>query len=323
MNETNDRIRVGVAACVVGQEVRFNGGHKLSHFVRDTLAHYVDFVPVCPEVELGLGVPRETLRLVDTPDPAAPPRLIAPKSGRDHTRAMLDYAHAKCDALMAEGLGGYILQKGSPSCGMERVKVYPASSGGPRRNGRGLFARVLMERFPYLPVEEDGRLNDAHLRESFIERLFAYQRIDGLFGARWRIGDLVAFHSREKLLLLAHHRPAYQALGRLVAGAKAIPRAELADRYRRGFLDAFTRRATTRKHTDVLSHIAGYFKKLLDPADRAELRELIDAYHRELVPLVVPITLLRHHIRRHDVAYLAAQSYLDPHPRELMLRNHV
>lgn len=317
----SDEIRVGISACILGQEVRYNGGHKLDRFIRDTLGAFVSFVPVCPEFELGLGVPRETLRL-EQPGGAETLRLVAPRSGSDHTAAMVAFARAKARDLGAAELCGYILQKGSPSCGMERVRVYGAS-GMAQRNGRGLFAQVLMEALPDLPVEEDGRLNDPRLRENFIERLFAYRRLRRLFRARWTRGELVAFHSREKLLLLAHDRPSYEALGRLVAAAKQTERSVLVEQYRRLFLGGLARIATARKQTNVLQHIAGHLRERLDQAERGELHELIESYHRQWVPLVVPLTLIRHHVRRHGLSYLAQQSYLDPHPQELMLRNHV
>jgi uncharacterized protein YbgA (DUF1722 family)/uncharacterized protein YbbK (DUF523 family) len=313
-------IRIGISACILGQEVRFNGGHKLNGFIKETLGAFVEFVPVCPEVDMGLGVPRETLRLVG--GKGHPPLLIAPKSGSDHTSKMLRYARKKSGELDKLDLCGFIVQKGSPSCGMERVKVYPGTDGGmPRKDGRGLFTGELMERLPHLPVEEDGRLNDPILRENFIERVFAYQRLKALFSGRWSIGKLVDFHASEKLLLMAHS--SYRPLGQLVAKAKALPRAEVKESYQRLFLTALSRKTTVTKHVNVLQHVAGYFRDQLDAESRSEVHKLIEDYRRRLVPLVVPITLMRHHIRILGLDYLAKQSYLNPHPRELMLRNHV
>ncbi|MFT5359456.1 MAG: hypothetical protein ACI9KE_006699 [Polyangiales bacterium] len=322
-NQARTDIPVGVSACILGQEVRFDGGHKLSRFVRDTLGAYLRFVPVCPEFDIGLGVPRETLRLVKT-DAADPDsvRLLAPKSQTDHTRKMKTYARKKAEELGAEALCGYIVQKGSPTCGMERVRIYPQAGGAPAKNGRGLFTSALLERFPTLPVEEDGRLNDPRLRENFIERVFAYRRVRLFFAGQWTVGQLVAFHTREKLLLMAHDRPAYQALGRIVAGAKALPRDQVASDYERLMLTGLKKLATRGKQTNVLQHITGHFKKVLDAGDREELQAEIQSYQAGLVPLIVPITLLRHHIRRHGIDYLAQQTYIDPHPAELMLRNH-
>ncbi len=320
MTTPQDTIRIGISACIVGEEVRFNGGHKLDRFIRDTLGAYVDFVPVCPEVDIGLGVPRETLRLVR--GKGSQPLLIAPKSGAAHTTKMLGYARGKVAELGKLELCGFIVQKGSPSCGMERVRIYPTKEGGaPTKDGRGLFTQVLMDKLPLLPVEEDGRLNDPLLRENFIERVFAYRRLRQMFAGRWTIGTLVKFHASEKLLLMAHGD--YKALGKLVAKAKGTPRKQLREEYQRLFLTVLGRRSTTRKHVNVLQHIAGYFRKQLDQESRDEVHDLIEAYRGGLVPLIVPITLMRHHIRHHGIEYLADQSYLNPHPRELMLRNHV
>ncbi len=316
-----EEILIGVSHCILGAEVRYDGGHKLSRFVSETLGAYVRFVAVCPEVEIGMGVPRETVRLKRSDDEAAP-RMVAPKSGRDWTKAMRDFAERKASELTKLPLCGYILKKGSPSCGMERVRLY-RETGIPKRDGRGIFAAALIEKLPHLPVEEEGRLNDARLRENFIERIFAYRRLRDLFSGRWTIGQLVAFHSREKLLLLAHDRPTYQALGRLVARAKEVPRKALAETYSRRYLDGLKKIATTRKQVNVLQHIAGYFKKVLDDGDKQELHDQIEAYRQGLLPLIVPLTLIKHHLRRREVSYLTQQSYLEPHPRELMLRNHV
>ena len=314
-----DPIRIGISACILGQEVRYNGGHKLNQFIRDTLGTFVEFVPVCPEVDIGLGVPRETIRLVTQ---SAAIALVAPKSGADHTRKMRAYARQKATELSKLDLCGFIVQKGSPSCGMQRVKVYPKIDGGtPRRDGTGLFTQTLMERLPLLPVEEDGRLNDPLLRENFIERLFAYRRLRDMFRGRWTIGRLVTFHSNEKLLLMAHS--SYRPLGQLVADAKQVPRAELKRQYQELFLVALSRKTTVTKHVNVLQHIAGYFRGLLDEDARREVHGLIESYRNRLVPLIVPITLMKHHICALQIDYLATQSYLNPHPQELMLRNHV
>lgn len=317
--ESLSPIRIGISACIIGQEVRFNGGHKLNHFIRDTLGAFVAFVPVCPEVDIGLGVPRETLRLVKGQGPT--PDLVAPKSESDHTEKMLTYARRKTVELEKLDLCGFIVQKGSPSCGMERVKVYPSAVGGmPKKDGRGLFTRVLIERLPLLPVEEDGRLNDPLLRENFIERVFAYQRLRQMFSGRWTIGKLVEFHSDEKLLLMAHS--SYRPLGKLVARAKQETRADLRDQYQTGFLQALAGRTTVKKHVNVLQHIAGYFRRHVSGDARDEVHDLIQAYRNQLVPLIVPVTLMKHHIRTLGLDYLLEQSYLNPHPRELMLRNH-
>jgi len=316
----DDPIRIGVSSCLLGNSVRFDGGHKRDLFLVDTFGPYVEWVPVCPEVEVGMPIPRPTLRLQQQSDGEI--HLVCPRDGSDHTDAMHRYAQRRAQELERHELCGYVLKKDSPSCGMERVKVY-TEAGMPARSGRGLFATALMERFPYLPVEEEGRLNDPVLRESFIERVFAYRRLRSFFAGRWTLGQLVAFHTAHKLQLMAHSVTAYNELGRLVATAKGVDRSELRARYEQGFMEALARRATRKRHTNVLQHMAGYFKRDLDDASRQELAAVIDEYRRSLVPLIVPLTLLRHYVRRFDVAYLRDQVYLQPHPKELMLRNHV
>jgi uncharacterized protein YbgA (DUF1722 family) len=246
---------------------------------------------------------------------------VARKSGTDHTAAMRSFAERRAAELAAEDLDGFILKKESPSCGLFRVRTY-GPSGMPDRSGRGLFAAALAVACPELPMEEDGRLHDPRLRENFFERLFAWRRVKELLTGRFTVGDLVAFHSREKLLLLAHDPASYQALGRIVARAKGRPRAELAADYRARFMAALGVIATPRRHVNALQHMAGYLREPLAAPDRAEVAGAIGDFGRGLVPLVVPMTLIRHHVRRCGIDYLARQTYLEPHPKELMLRNH-
>jgi len=312
-------IRIGVSSCLLGEEVRFDGGHKRDGFLVDTFGRWVEWVPVCPEVEVGLGVPRPTMRLERH---GTGIRLVTPKTGEDHTEAMGAYAGRRAGELARAGLVGYVLKKDSPSCGMERVKVYDRH-GTPARTGVGLFAAALLARLPLLPIEEEGRLSDPRLRENFIERVFAYRRLRTFFAGRWTVGGLVRFHTAHKLLVMSHSTVAYQALGRLVAAAKTLDRAALGERYEREFMEALRGIATTRRHANVLQHMIGYFRDSLDAASRKELVDCVEDYRRGLVPLIVPITLVRHHVRTLGVAYLADQIYLEPHPRELMLRNHV
>ena len=312
------RPRIGISSCLLGDEVRFDGGHKRDTFLTQVLDPYVEWVRVCPEVEVGMGVPRETLRLVRV---GGDTRMITTRTGVDHTDSMRAWAVKRTKALGGMDLRGYVLKKDSPSCGMERVKVYGDAGGA--RIGIGTYAEVLKARFPSLPIEEEGRLTDPVLRENFIERVFAYDRLRALFDGRWTQGSLVAFHTAHKMALLAHSTTAYQELGRLVAGGSKMPRAELQRQYDELFMRTLARPATVRRHTNVLMHMAGHLKKILDDECRKELLDCIDEYRRGLVPLVVPVTLLRHYVRLHRVAYLAGQTYLEPHPRELMLRNHV
>jgi uncharacterized protein YbgA (DUF1722 family)/uncharacterized protein YbbK (DUF523 family) len=312
-------IRIGISACLLGEQVRFDGGHKRDVFLTETFGRFVEWVAVCPEVECGLGTPREAMRLVRTEQRT---RLLTVKTGIDLTELMERFSRSRVSALAGEDLSGYVLKKDSPSCGLERVKVYDRH-GSPARVGRGLFAAALSEAYPYMPIEEEGRLADPRLRDNFVERVFAYWRVRGLFAARWTVGDLVRFHTAHKLLLLAHAPEAYRRLGRLVAGARGVTRRNLERRYVDGFMQALAQMATARQHTNVLQHMAGYFKDRLDAASKRELAETILDYRRNLVPLVVPLTLIRHHVRTLDLTYLAGQTYLEPHPKELMLRNHV
>lgn len=312
---------MGVSACLLGREVRYDGQHKRDDFVADALAAFVELVPVCPEVEAGMGIPREPVRLQKR---GADTRFVTVQSGDDLTAMMQAFAARRVRALAKEDLRGYILKKDSPSCGMERVKRYPSQDGAPPdRDGTGLFAAALLAAFPNLPVEEEGRLKDPALRENFVERVFAYHRWRAFATGAFSVGGLVAFHTAHKLTLLAHAPTAYRTLGKLVAEAKQVPRAVLLERYEAGFMAALKKLATPGKHANVLQHMMGYFKKTLDEPSRAELSTIIDDYRRGLLPLIVPITLLRHHVRNVGAPYLAGQIYLSPHPKELMLRNRV
>lgn len=317
-SDTEREIRIGISTCLLGENVRYDGGHKRNAFITETLAQFVRFVPVCPEVEIGLGIPRETIHLVKRDGRI---KLVGTRSDADHTAAMNRFSREKLLELREMSLSGYIFKKASPSCGLFRVRVF-GKNNTPSRDGRGLFAAALVEAFPYLPVEEEGRLHDPGLRENFFERMFAHDRLRAAFAPRWKVGDLVAFHTREKLLLLAHDPKAYKQLGQLVARAKSVPRKQLAADYQAGFMTALARLATRGKHANVLQHMAGYVKKELDRAGKAELVGVIEDYRRGLVPLIVPVTLIRHYVRLYDVEYLGDQTYLSPHPKELMLRNH-
>jgi uncharacterized protein YbgA (DUF1722 family)/uncharacterized protein YbbK (DUF523 family) len=312
-------IRIGISACLLGEQVRFDGGHKRDTFLTETFGRFVEWVPVCPEVECGFGTPREAMRLVRVENGV---RLLTVKTGIDLTAPMERYSRSRVSTLAAENLSGYVLKKDSPSCGLERVKIYDRH-GSPARSGRGLFAAALVEAYRYLPIEEEGRLADPRLRDNFVERVFAYSRLRGLFDGRWTVGDLVRFHTAHKLLVLAHAPGAYQRLGRLVARVRGASRRDLERRYVEEFMQALARLATAGRHTNVLQHMAGYFKDRLDAASKRGLVDAIADYRRGLVPLVVPLTLIRHHVRTLDITYLAGQTYLEPHPKELMLRNHV
>ena len=314
-----ERIRILVSACLLGEKVRYDGGHKRDLFLNETLGPFVEWVRICPEVDCGLPVPREAMRLVGDP---SRPRLVTNRTGIDHTERMERWAMARLDALSGLDLCGYVCKKDSPSSGMERVKVY-GGGGIPARTGAGIFTRMFMERFPRIPVEEEGRLTDPVLREMFIERVFCLRRFRDLLARPHARGALVDFHTDHKLLLLSHDRRHYEEMGRLVAGAKAFPLGALYGKYEEIFMAALAHKATPKKCADVLSHMMGYFRKVLSTTEKQEMVEIIDQYRRRLVPLVVPITLIRHYVRKYDIAYLSRQVFLNPHPSELMLRNHV
>lgn len=317
--------RIGISRCLLGDEVRYDGGHKRDPFLVSTFGRFVEWVPVCPEVEAGMGTPREPIQLVvsqdGVPSDGQTVRLVGVKSRTDWTTRMTTFAASRLRELKDADLAGYVLKKDSPSCGLERVRVH--DDGHVTRTGRGLFAEALIRELPNLPVEEEGRLNDPALRENFVERVFAYQRLRALFGGRWTIHELVVFHSMHKLQLLSHSRQGYAELGRLVAAAVKQPRRELSTTYQRVFMTTLARLATPGRHSDVMMHAIGHLKRLIQTVDRDELLTAIADHRRGIVPLIVPITLLRHHVRRHDVGYLKDQTYLEPHPRELALRNHV
>lgn len=316
---TEKAIRLGISSCLLGEEVRFDGGHKHDALLTETFGQFFEWVPVCPEMEIGLGAPRESLRLEGI---AGSRRLVAPRSGADHTEAMQRWARHRLEELAKLDLHGYVLKKDSPSCGMERVRIY-GEGGGAQRNGTGLFAAALLERFPILPVEEEGRLHDMPIRENFVERVFAYARWRAFLAAAPRARDLVAFHTRHKLTLLAHDERAYRRMGRLVARAGAGNVREILNEYGALLMQALKVHATARKHANVLFHLMGYLKKHLDAGDKTELAGQIERYRERLVPLIVPITLLLHHFRRYPVDWVMEQTYLSPYPAELMLRNHV
>jgi uncharacterized protein YbgA (DUF1722 family)/uncharacterized protein YbbK (DUF523 family) len=313
-------LRLGISRCLMGESVRYDGGHKLDRFLVNTLGQYVEWVSVCPEVEIGLPIPRESMRLVGDPDA---PRLIAPKSGADHTETMQSWAKGRLDDLAGLGLHGFVFKKDSPSSGLFRVKVYN-EHGMAERNGVGIFAREVVRRFPLLPMEEEGRLNDMPLRENFIERIYAHYRWTNLLEENPTPGGLVRFHTAQKLTLMAHSPTHYQELGRLTAAAGVLPWEDLAAQYGTLFMEGLQAPATRGKQANVLYHLMSYLKTHLSADDKEEAIGLIEEYRAGMTPLVVPLTLLKHHFRRYPVPdWVHGQVYLNPYPKELMLRNHV
>jgi len=316
---SEEKIRLGISSCLLGEKVRFDGGHKLDHFLTETLGRYVEYVPVCPEVEVGLPTPRETLRLVGDPEQQ---RLVFSKSGEDITERMTSWAKQRVMQLEKEDLCGFVFKSKSPSSGMERVRLYDRN-GVPNKIGVGLFAKVFMEHFPLLPVEEDGRLHDPRLRENFIETIFTLKRLRETLAKGKTAKNLIDYHTRHKLLMMAHSPDIYRQTGKLVARAGEMETKKLFQDYLGLLIKGMRLRPTVAKHVNVLQHIVGYFKKQLSADEKQEVISVIESYRAKQVPLIVPLTLLNHFVRKYDQPYLKQQVYLNPHPVELKLRNHV
>jgi len=313
-----EKIRLGISTCLLGENVRYDGGHKWDRYLTDTLGKYVEYVSVCPEVEAGLGVPRPPLHLVGDP---SNPRLVTLRTKQDLTDLMVNWAEKRVRDLEGEKLNGFIFKSNSPSSGMERVKVYDRN-GVPAKKGVGVFARIFMGHLPSLPVEDEGRLHDPQIRENFVERIFTLKR--------WRVGaenpslrGLIEFHTKNKLLILSHSPRHYEILGKFVAKGKGSPLRLLYSEYERILMESLRLKATPKKNANVLQHMMGYFKERLSGGEKKELLEIIDLHRRELVPLIAPITLMNHYVRKYDQPYLKEQTYLQPHPLELQLRHHV
>jgi uncharacterized protein YbgA (DUF1722 family)/uncharacterized protein YbbK (DUF523 family) len=312
------KIRLGISACLLGEEVRYDGGHKLDRYLTDTLGRYVEYVPVCPEVEAGFGIPREAMHLEGDPNA---PRLVTRQTKRDLTKPMLTWAKKRVLELEAQDLCGFIFKSRSPSSGMERIPVFN-EKGMPVKKGVGLFARTFMGHFSLLPVEDEGRLHDPKLRENFIECVFVFKRWRECLSRGKSRRGLIDFHTKHKLLVLSHSPKHYQMMGRLVGQAKTFALGELYQTYQRLLLEALRLKTTIKKNANVLQHMMGYFKKELSSDEKQELLEIIGLYREVNVPLIVPVTLMNHYIRKYDQPYLKEQYYLQPHPIELQLRNH-
>jgi uncharacterized protein YbgA (DUF1722 family)/uncharacterized protein YbbK (DUF523 family) len=313
-----NRIRIGVSACLLGQPVRFDGSHKHDRYLTGTLGEYLEFVPVCPEVEAGFPIPRESFRLVGDPEN---PRFVTTRTQVDHTGRMTEWAERRVRELEKENLCGFIFKSDSPSSGLMRVKVYNAK-GMAEKKGVGVFARAFTRHFPLLPVEEEGRLNDAKLREMFIEQIFTLKRWREILAEPANMKHLVDFHTRHKLLILSHSPVHAQRMGKLVAGGSGTPIRAVYAEYETLLLEALRMKTTLKKNMNVLQHIMGYFKQQLTADEKQELLEVLDQYRREYLPLIVPVTLFNHYVRKYDQPYLKQQVYLHPHPIALKLRNH-
>jgi uncharacterized protein YbgA (DUF1722 family)/uncharacterized protein YbbK (DUF523 family) len=310
---------IGISSCLLGNTVRYDGGHKLDHYLRDTLGQFVEWEPVCPEVEAGFSVPREPMQLVGD---AGSLHLVTIQTAVDRTGTLFRWSRNKLKQLEQKGICGFVFKARSPSCGVRDTKIF-APSGRLIGNGSGLFAAEVATHFPSLPLEDEGRLQDPRIRENFIERVFVYKRWLEFKEKSGTIGDLVAFHAQHKYLIMSHSIKHLRELGSLVSNAKKYKRSELFKHYFLVLIDGLKLQATVKKHTNALQHMAGYFKKHLSSEEKRELLDVITRYHKGLVPLIVPITLINHYVRKYDEPYLKQQYYLNPHPIELMLRNHV
>lgn len=302
----------------MGQKVRFDGGHKKYHYATELLSQFFDIEAVCPEVESGLPIPRPTIHLRGDPKFPSIVEVLNPQN--DHTERLINYSKEKVKHF--DELSGFILKNKSPTCGVERVKVYQEKPKPPKM-GVGVFAKALLERYPLLPIEEEGRLNDPHLRENFVERVFVYHRWQTQVLNAPSPKALLKFHTEHKLTLLAHHQEAYRELGRELSNLKDVDIETYLNSYIIKFMSAMKKRANRRTHTNVLMHIQGYFKENIDGQDKAELKQAIERYRDGQLPLIVPITLLKHHLLKNPDEYLETQRYLFPYPEELMLRNHI
>ena len=312
------KIKIGISSCLLGEKVRYDGGHKHDAYLSNTLGAFFEYVSVCPEYEAGFGIPREAMRLVGAPDS---PRLMTQKSGIDMTGRLEKWITKKLKELEEKDLCGFIFKSGSPSSGMERVKVYD-SGGNARKSGSGLFAKAFMDRFSLIPVEDEGRLHDANLRENFIVRVFAFKRWKDLRNSNAAAKELIEFHAQHKYLLMAHSPAVLKELGKLVASQKKIGKSDFFQRYETLFMKALKQLSTVKKNANVLMHMAGYFRERLLPEEKKELFEVIELYRTGIVPLILPVTLIKHYVRVYGEEYLAGQCYIDPHPIELKLRNH-
>ncbi len=314
-----EKIKLGISACLLGENVRYDGGNRLDRFLTDTLGRFVEYVPVCPEVECGLTVPREPMHLKGNPDS---PRLVTTYTKQDMTNRMVRWAMRRVKELEREDLCGFIFKSNSPSSGMERIRVYN-EKGIPVKKGVGIFARILTDHFPLLSVEDESHLHDPEIRENFVERIFTLKRWREALAKKEGRGIVVDFHSKHKLMILSHSPKHHQAMGKLVAMAKDLPLKELYSQYQTLLMEALKSKTTSKKNSNVLMHTMGYFKEQLSSDEKKELLELIDFYRQGHIPLIVPMTLINHYVRKYDQPYLKQQIYLNPHPLELRLRNHV
>jgi uncharacterized protein YbgA (DUF1722 family)/uncharacterized protein YbbK (DUF523 family) len=315
----DSKLKIGISSCLLGMNVRYDGGHKKDDFIINILGESADLIPVCPELEAGFGVPREEVRMVGS---VYSPKVIGLQSGEDKTKIISNYTSKRIIKNDIKNLDGFILKKNSPSCGMEKVKIYD-SSGIPKNIGTGVFARTLMDKYPNLPIEEEGRLRDLDTRENFIVRIIFYRRLLDLFRKKFNRTDIIEFHTSIKYLMLAHSPKHYRILGELVGNIKTYQPKRFKEEYKKNYMEGLKLKSTVKKNVNVLQHIVGFMKKYLSSDEKKELLNIISDYHNNLVPLIVPLTLLKHYIIKYNVSYIKDQFYINPPYKELMLRNHV
>ena len=313
------RIKVGISSCLLGENVRFDGGHKHLRLCTDSLSRFFEFVPECPEVGIGMGIPRKHIRLVGNVQ--APQAVAVHDYQLNYTAELTAFGQQK--AREHKDLCGYIFMKNSPSCGLFRVKVYQENGYPANEAGRGIYADVLKKAHPLMPMEESGRLNDPLLRENFISRVFAYSDWQQLLNDGLTHHKLINFHTRYKYSLMAHSPVHYAELGRMLADAGNHDVEALGERYFRALMMVLSKIASRKTHTNVLMHIQGYLKKKLSSAEKQELADIIDRYRTAELPLIVPITLLKHHFNNYPDPHIAKQAYLQPYPDALSLRNTI
>jgi uncharacterized protein YbgA (DUF1722 family)/uncharacterized protein YbbK (DUF523 family) len=311
-------IRIGISSCLIGRNVRYDGGHAHDRYITDTLGRYFTWIPVCPEVEYGLPVPREAMHLTGNPQS---PHIITIRTGIDHTAGIQEWTENKLRMLEHDDLCGFIFKSKSPSSGIAQVKIY-SRNGFPVARGAGIFGGAFMQRFPLIPIIDEGRLHDPVLRENFIERVFVYHRWKELTEQKMVLRDLIHFHTDHKLLIMSHSGKYLSMLGRLIAGTKDSKTRDLFAHYIVLLMEGLKLIATVKKNTNVLFHAIGYFRKQISPDEKQELIDIIDNYHKGYIPLIAPVVLINHYVKRLNDQYLKRQYYLNPHPLELMLRNH-
>jgi uncharacterized protein YbgA (DUF1722 family)/uncharacterized protein YbbK (DUF523 family) len=308
-------IKVGISSCLLGDKVRYDGGHKQSRYCQNVLDKYFDFQKFCPEMAIGLGTPRKTIRLIKDEERI---RLVASDESFDVTDEMEKYAQETSATL--SHLSGYILCAKSPTCGMERVTLYQAGTNNGSKDGVGMFAAQIMKDHPLLPVEEEGRLNDTLLRDNFVTRVFAYHQWQCLVENGLTMANMISFHAQHKYLLMAHNPALYYKLGPMLGGSNDKTVQEIADEYIVLFMDVLATLPTRKSHSNTLAHLQGYFKRHLNSDQRVDLASNIDKYRQGLLPLMAPLTLINHYLVLYPDPYLVQQVYLHPHPDELKLR---